>query len=69
VGLTAVPTAAAEALRAFIYGGVRSALVPSARRPPPFTTYHTPADCPETLDPEACARVVTVLEALCRRLD
>lgn len=69
VGLTAVPTAAAEALRAFIYGGVRSALVPAARRPPPFTTYHTPADCPETLDPEACARVVTVLEALCRRLD
>jgi len=69
VGLTAVPTGAAEALRAFIYGGVRGALVPPARRPPPFTTYHTAGDAPETLEPAALARAVTVLEALCRVLE
>jgi hypothetical protein len=69
VGLTAVPTAAAEALRAFIYGGVRGVLVAPARRPPPFTTYHTAADAPETLEPAALGRAVTVLEALCRVLE
>jgi hypothetical protein len=69
VGLTVVPAAAAEALRAFIYGGVRGILVPPARRPPPFTTYHTAADTAESLDPAALARVVAVLEALCRALD
>jgi Zn-dependent M28 family amino/carboxypeptidase len=69
VGLTVVPAAAAEALRAFIYGGVRGILVPPARRPPPFTTYHTAADTVESLDPAALARVVAVLEALCRALD
>jgi len=69
VGLTAVPTASAEALRAFIYGGVRGILVPPARRPAPFTTYHTAADRPETLEPATLARVGTVLEALCRTLD
>jgi hypothetical protein len=69
VGLTAVPTAAAEALRAFIYGGVRGVLVPPARRPPPFTTYHTAADAPEALEPAALDRAVTVLEALCRVLE
>jgi hypothetical protein len=69
VGLTALPTAAAEALRAFIYGGVRGVLVPPARRPPPFTTYHTAHDAPDSLEPEALARTGAVLEALCRVLD
>jgi hypothetical protein len=69
VGLTAVPTAAADALRSFIYGGVRGILVPPARRPPPFTTYHTAEDAPGTLEPAALARAVTVLEALCRVLE
>jgi Peptidase family M28 len=69
VGLTVVPTAAADALRAFIYGGVRGILVPPARRPPPFTTYHTAEDRPETLEPAALARVVDALEGLVRVLD
>jgi hypothetical protein len=69
VGLTAVPTAAAEALRAFIYGGVRGILVPPARRPPPFTTYHTAEDRPETLEPATLGRVVEALEGLVRTLD
>ncbi len=69
VGLTVVPAVATEALRAFIYGGIRGVLVPPARRPPPFTTYHTAEDRPETLEPGALARALAVLEALCRRLD
>jgi hypothetical protein len=69
VGLTVVPTAAADALRAFIYSGVRGILVPPARRPPPFTTYHTADDRPETLEPAALARVVDALEGLVRALD
>lgn len=69
VGLTAVPRASLEPLRAFIYGGVRGVLVPPARRPPPFTTYHTAADRPETLEPAALERVGQALEALCRALD
>ncbi len=68
VGLTAVPTGTAAALRAFVYGGVRGILVPPARRPAPFTTYHTAGDSPDTLDPAALARVVAVLEGLCRTL-
>jgi hypothetical protein len=69
VGLTVVPTEAAEALRAFIYSGVRGILVPPARRPPPFTTYHTAGDRPETLQPAALARVVDALDGLVRALD
>jgi Peptidase family M28 len=69
VGLTVVPASAAEALRAFIYGGVRGILVPPARRPPPFTTYHTAQDRLETLDPAAPPRVLAALEGLCRVLD
>ncbi len=69
VGLTVVPTAAVEALRAFIYGGVRGVLVSPSRRPAPFTTYHTAGDRPETLDPGALARVIDVLAGLCRTLD
>jgi hypothetical protein len=69
VGLTVVPRAAVPALRAFIYGGIRGILIPPARRPPPFTTYHTADDRPETLDPAALDRVETLLVALCRALD
>jgi hypothetical protein len=68
VGLTVVPASAAEALRTFIYRGLRGVLVPPARRPPPFTTYHTADDTTETLDPAAAARVEVLLEALCRAL-
>lgn len=69
VGLTVVPTASAQSLQAFIYGGVRGILVAPARRPPPFTTYHTAEDRPETLEPAALVRVGEVLERLCRTLD
>ena len=69
VGLTMVPAAAVEPLRAFIYGGLRGVLVPPARRPEPFTTYHTAGDSPATLQPETLARVVDLLEQLVRRLD
>jgi hypothetical protein len=69
VGLTAVPRASLEPLRAFIYGGVRGILVPPARRPPPFTTYHTAGDAPETLEPPTLAAVERVLEVLVRTLD
>jgi Zn-dependent M28 family amino/carboxypeptidase len=69
VGLTAIPRASMEPLRAFIYGGVRGILVPPARRPPPFTTYHTTGDAPETLEPAALAAVETALEVLVRTLD
>jgi hypothetical protein len=69
VGLTAIPRSSIEPLRAFIYGGVRGILVPPARRPPPFTTYHTVGDTPETLEPDALDRVESALEALVRALD
>ena len=69
VGLTAVPAHAIGPLRTFIYGGVRGVLVPPARRPPPFTTYHTVDDAPETLDPAALLAVTRALEGLCRALD
>jgi hypothetical protein len=69
VGLTAVPQAAMEPLRAFIYGGVRGILVPPARRPPPFTTYHTVHDLPGTLELPMLAAVEQALEVLVRTLD
>jgi hypothetical protein len=69
VGFTVVPTAAVEDLRAFIYRGVRGILVPPSRRPPPFTTYHSKNDRPETVEPASLARVGAVLEGLCRTLD
>ena len=68
-GLTAIPRASAEPLRAFIYGGVRSILIPPARRPPPFTTYHTTGDTPETLESSTLAAVEQVLEVFVRTLD
>ena len=69
VGLTAIPQASMEPLRAFIYGGVRGILVPPARRPPPFTTYHTTGDAPETLELPTLGAVETALEVLVRTLD
>jgi aminopeptidase YwaD len=69
VGLTAIPQAAMEPLRAFIYGGLRGILIPPARRPPPFTTYHTAHDLPETLEPAALTAVERALEVLVRTLD
>jgi aminopeptidase YwaD len=69
VGLTAVPQAAMEPLRAFIYGGVRGILVSPARRPPPFTTYHTADDLPATLEPATLVTVEEALERLVRTLD
>ena len=65
VGLTAIPREAIEPLRAFIYSGVRGILVPPARRPPPFTTYHTSEDAPETLEPPTLVAVERALEASC----
>jgi hypothetical protein len=69
VGLTAIPRDAIEPLRAFIYSGVRGILVPPARRPPPFTTYHTGDDTAETLEPPTLAAVERVLEVFVRALD
>jgi Zn-dependent M28 family amino/carboxypeptidase len=69
VGLTAAPRASIEPLRAFIYGGVRGILMPPARRPSPFTTYHTSGDAPATLEPSTLAAVEQVLEVLVRTLD
>jgi hypothetical protein len=69
VGLTAIPRGAMEPLRAFVYGGVRGILVPPARRPPPFTTYHTALDAPETLEPRTLGAVPCVLESFVRTLD
>lgn len=68
-GLTAIPTAHAEALRSFIFRPLRPALLLPSLRPPPFRTYHTPLDRPETLEPATLARAVNLLEALCRELD
>jgi Peptidase family M28 len=69
VGLTAIPREAIEPLRAFIYSGVRGILVPPARRPPPFTTYHTSEDAPETLEPPTLVAVERALEIFVRTLD
>lgn len=68
-GLTTVPSAHAEALRGFIFRPLRPALVLPSLRPPPFRTYHTPLDRPETLEPATLWRVVDQLETLCRELD
>jgi hypothetical protein len=69
VGLTAIPQASIEPLRAFIFGGIRGILVPPARRPRPFTTYHTVEDSPDTLEPATLAGVEQALEAFVRTLD
>jgi peptidase M28-like protein len=69
LGLTAIPHASMEPLRAFIYSGVRGILIPPARRPSPFTTYHTVDDVPETLELPTLAAVETALDVLVRTLD
>ena len=43
--------------------------MPPARRPPPFTTYHTGGDAPDTLEPATLAAVEHALEVLVRTLD
>lgn len=63
-GLTVVPRAEADALRAFVFRPVRSALGALVRRPPPFDTYHTAADSSAILSPSALAAVVAALEAI-----
>jgi aminopeptidase YwaD len=63
-GVTVIPTANAEALRAFIFRPVRGAILNLTHRPVPFNTYHTSDDTLDTLSPIALERVVTALQAL-----
>jgi aminopeptidase YwaD len=63
-GLTVVPAAEADALRAFVFSPMKSALRGVKRRPVPFDTYHTPRDALATLDARALDAVVQALEAL-----
>jgi hypothetical protein len=63
-GLTVIPAAEAETLRAFVLSPVQSALRAVARRPAPFDTYHTARDTLATLDGAALDMVVAALEAV-----
>jgi hypothetical protein len=63
-GLSAVPSAHADALRGFVFRPMRSALLHLVRRPPPFDTYHTPRDRGDTLDGTTAALVLRALEAV-----
>jgi hypothetical protein len=63
-GLTVVPVAEADALRAFVFSPMKSALRAVKRRPVPFDTYHTPRDTLGTLDGRALDAAVQGLEAL-----
>jgi Zn-dependent M28 family amino/carboxypeptidase len=63
-GLTVVPAAEADALRAFVFSPMKSALRAVKRRPVPFDTYHTPRDALATLDPRALDGVLQALEAV-----
>jgi hypothetical protein len=63
-GLTSVPAAQADALRAFVFHPVRATLRSAVRRPPPFDTYHTARDSGATLDATALGRVTRALEAV-----
>ena len=63
-GLTSVPAAEADALRAFVFHPVRATLRSAVRRPPPFDTYHTARDSGATLDATALGRVTRALEAV-----
>ena len=63
-GLTMVPAAEADALRAFVFSPVKSALRAVKRRPVPFDTYHTTRDALATLDAAALDAVVNALEAV-----
>jgi len=63
-GLTMVPAAEADALRAFVFSPLKSAFHAVKRRPVPFDTYHTTRDALATLDPNALDAVVQALEAV-----
>jgi hypothetical protein len=63
-GLTVAPAADADALRAFVFSPMKSALQAVKRRPVPFDTYHTARDASATLDAQALDTVVQALEAL-----
>jgi hypothetical protein len=63
-GLSVVPAAEADALRAFVFNPVRSAVSAVRRRPVPFDTYHTRRDALATLDARALDMVVQALDAV-----
>jgi hypothetical protein len=63
-GLTVVPAAEADALRAFVFNPVKSAVSAVRRRPVPFDTYHTRRDALATLDARALDMVVQALDAV-----
>jgi len=63
-GLTVVPAAEADALRAFVFNPMKSAFRAVKRRPVPFATYHTTRDALATLDGGALDAVVQALEAM-----
>jgi hypothetical protein len=63
-GLTAVPTAEANALRQFIFHPLRAALRAGVRRPRPFDTYHTARDTGQTLDAAALELTSRALQGL-----
>jgi hypothetical protein len=63
-GLTVVPVAEADALRAFVFSPFKSAVSAVRRRPVPFDTYHTRRDALATVDGKALDMVVSSLEAV-----
>ena len=63
-GLTVVPAANAEALRAFVFRPVRGAILTIARRPAPFDTYHTSRDASGTLSAPALDLVGRALHSV-----
>jgi Zn-dependent M28 family amino/carboxypeptidase len=63
-GLSIVPFAHADALRQLVMSPLRSTFRAMVRRPPPFDTYHTAADGPDTLEDAALSRVSRAVEAV-----
>lgn len=63
-GVTMVPAAQAQALRAFVFSPMKSAFRAVKRRPAPFDTYHTRRDALATLDAAALDTVLRALEAI-----
>jgi len=63
-GLTSVPAAEAESLRAFVFHPLRALLRGGVRRPPPFDTYHTPRDAGATLQTAALTRMTDAVAAV-----
>jgi len=63
-GLTVVPAANAEALRAFVFRPLRRAILAMARRPAPFDTYHTSRDASSTLSAQALDLVGHALDSV-----